>query len=220
MLTNNLLFHSRSKRAGSRLTSSFFLFSSCFFCKKREPQTRVGLVTSSLPRKRSTTELLRLFSFALSLFEYLSFRNGAWGLSCFPLLSGRRGSNPPPIAWKAIALPNELLPPVEVGLRGGGWTRTTELFRGQIYSLLQLPLCDSPSVMHSIGTALSARADEGTRTPDRLITNQLLYQLSYIGFIQPFKQLFFSLIEGAKILLFPNTTKDFFYFFSKFSTTC
>ena len=25
-------------------------------------------------------------------------------------LSGRRGSNPPPIAWKAIALPNELLP--------------------------------------------------------------------------------------------------------------
>ena len=32
--------------------------------------------------------------------------------SCFvPLFSsGRRGSNPPPIAWKAIALPNELLP--------------------------------------------------------------------------------------------------------------
>lgn len=28
----------------------------------------------------------------------------------FELLSGRRGSNPPPIAWKAIALPNELLP--------------------------------------------------------------------------------------------------------------
>ena len=25
-------------------------------------------------------------------------------------MSGRRGSNPPPIAWKAIALPNELLP--------------------------------------------------------------------------------------------------------------
>jgi hypothetical protein len=25
-------------------------------------------------------------------------------------LSGRRGSNSPPIAWKAIALPNELLP--------------------------------------------------------------------------------------------------------------
>ena len=30
---------------------------------------------------------------------------------------------------------------------GGGWTRTTELIRGQIYSLLQLPLCDSPLVL-------------------------------------------------------------------------
>ena len=28
--------------------------------------------------------------------------------------------------------------------RGGGWTRTTERIPGQIYSLLQLPLCDSP----------------------------------------------------------------------------
>lgn len=28
----------------------------------------------------------------------------------FAVLSGRRGSNSPPIAWKAIALPNELLP--------------------------------------------------------------------------------------------------------------
>ena len=33
-------------------------------------------------------------------------------------------------------------------------------------------------------------ADEGTRTPDRLITNQLLYQLSYIGFFSFVKQLF------------------------------
>ena len=30
---------------------------------------------------------------------------------------------------------------------GGGWTRTTELIRGQIYSLLQLPLCDSPPAL-------------------------------------------------------------------------
>jgi hypothetical protein len=27
------------------------------------------------------------------------------------------------------------------------------------------------------------RAEEGTRTPDQLITNQLLYQLSYFGFL-------------------------------------
>ena len=159
---------------------------------KREPQTRVGLVTSSLPRKRSTTELLRLVSFALSLFEYRFLFGAGLGSLLRPAFwSGRRGSNPPPIAWKAIALPNELLPLVEVlAFRGGGWTRTTELFRGQIYSLLQLPLCDSPSWMHPVGFLLGVRADEGTRTPDRLITNQLLYQLSYIGFCQPFKPLF------------------------------
>ncbi len=78
---------------------------------------RIELPTPSLPRKCSTAELHRLFS-----------------------QSGRRGSNPPPKAWKAFALPNELLPRD----CGGGWTRTTELIRGQIYSLLQLPLCDSP----------------------------------------------------------------------------
>jgi hypothetical protein len=54
--------------------------------EKSEPLMRIELMTPSLPRKYSTPELQRL------------------------LLSGRRGSNPPPIAWKAIALPNELLP--------------------------------------------------------------------------------------------------------------
>ena len=53
--------------------------------------------------------------------------------------SGRRGSNSPPIAWKAIALPNELLPHILQRTNcGQGWIRTTELRRGQIYSLLPL----------------------------------------------------------------------------------
>ena len=47
---------------------------------------RFELSTSSLPRKRSTPEL-------------------HWRR-----LSGRRGSNPRPLAWKANALPTELLP--------------------------------------------------------------------------------------------------------------
>ena len=47
---------------------------------------RIELATSSLPRKRSTPEL--------------HWRS----------LSGRRGSNPRPSAWKADALPTELLP--------------------------------------------------------------------------------------------------------------
>ena len=49
---------------------------------------RIELPTPSLPRKCSTAELHRLVGH----------------------LSGRRGSNPPPKAWKAFALPNELLP--------------------------------------------------------------------------------------------------------------
>ena len=101
----------------------------------------------------------------------------------------------------------------EVWFRGGGWTRTTELFRGQIYSLLQLPLCDSPSWMHPVGFLLGVRADEGTRTPDRLITNQLLYQLSYIGTFQPFKQLFFLFKTGCKNTTFFIYAKRFFHFF-------
>ncbi len=49
--------------------------------------TGIEPVTSSLPRKRSTPELHRL-----------------------RVLSGRRGSNPRPTAWKAVALPTELRP--------------------------------------------------------------------------------------------------------------
>jgi hypothetical protein len=63
--------------------------------------TRVELVTPSLPRKCSTTELHRLI--AIPPYEKKPER-------IIASLSGRRGSNPPPIAWKAIALPNELLP--------------------------------------------------------------------------------------------------------------
>ena len=49
----------------------------------------------------------------------------------------------------------------------------------QIYSLLPLATRESP---HKAGTGLiSGGADDGTRTRNLLITNQLLYQLSYIG---------------------------------------
>jgi len=44
--------------------------------------------------------------------------------------------------------------------------------RQQIYSLPHLAALESP---------LKVGADGRTRTADRLITNQLLYQLSYIG---------------------------------------
>ena len=175
-------------------------------------------MTSSLPRKRSTTELLRLVS-SLSLFECLCF-SGRWLCRLLsPLVwSGRRGSNPPPIAWKAIALPNELLPPVEVF--GISWGRVDSnhrtLPRTDLQSVaiaaMRLPHFDAPSCF-----SLGHRADEGTRTPDRLITNQLLYQLSYIGFIQPFKQLFFVSNRSAKVQPFSKLAKFFFNFFSLFN---
>ena len=49
--------------------------------------------------------------------------------------SGRRGSNSRQSAWKADALPTELLPQEECGRR---WIRTTEVVRQQIYSLPHL----------------------------------------------------------------------------------
>ena len=63
-----------------------------------EPTTGIEPVTSSLPRKRSTPELRRLMDFQRKK------------------LSGRRGSNPRPTAWKAVALPTELLPLVNIGV--------------------------------------------------------------------------------------------------------
>ena len=56
-----------------------------------EPMTRFELVTSSLPRMRST--------------------DWATPAPFFQKWSGRRGSNPRHPAWKAGALPIELLPP-------------------------------------------------------------------------------------------------------------
>ena len=74
----------------------------------------IELMTSSLPRMRSTPELHR---------RHFS-KN----------LSGKRGSNSRPSAWKADALPTELLPQVS----GRRWIRTTEDISQQIYSLPHL----------------------------------------------------------------------------------
>ncbi len=65
--------------------------------------TRFELVTSSLPRKRSTPELHRRKVF----FSHLINENPAFAGF---FLSGRPGSNRRHSAWKADALPTELLP--------------------------------------------------------------------------------------------------------------
>src|ERR671916_407831 len=94
--------------------------------------------------------------------------------------SGRRGSNPRHQAWKACALPAELLPrglpsPRYRRRDGGGRIRTFEGFRRQIYSLIPLAtwvphrtraLRESP-IVHA--TACRVRADGENRTRNRLI---------------------------------------------------
>ena len=81
--------------------------------------TRAKRISSSwiLHKKRATDRIwtgdLILTKDALYQLSYCSFllRSVDGYLASFrQVLSGRRGSNPPPIAWKAIALPNELLP--------------------------------------------------------------------------------------------------------------
>ena len=62
-----------------------------------EPLSGLEPETSSLPRKRSTAELERLIKKSQSIEIVIS-------------VSGRRGSNPRHSAWKADALPTELLP--------------------------------------------------------------------------------------------------------------
>ena len=64
-------------------------------------------LTFSLPRKRSTPELHRLLPVK--------------GTPQQTSLSGRRGSNPRPTAWKAVALPTELLPHNLVHLHTFWW---------------------------------------------------------------------------------------------------
>ena len=70
--------------------------------------SRIELPTSSLPRKCSTTELQQLSTSICSHCNQFSTPHSNDFLLNF--LSGRRGSNPRPTAWKAVALPTELLP--------------------------------------------------------------------------------------------------------------
>ena len=117
-------------------------------------------------------------------------------------MSRRRDSNPRPSAWKADALPTELLLQI---LCGGRWTRTTDVRdgwftvscnshyaippnkgEGSIISVsygIEYPVCFIVTVQaqDSVVSVPLYGASRRTRTADRLITNQLLYQLSYRG---------------------------------------
>ena len=72
---------------------------------------------------------------------------------------------------------------------GGGEIRTYSAIKHQIYSLARLSNSGAPpcglhignSGQYSFACLDKLRATRGIRTPDQLITNQLLYQLSYSG---------------------------------------
>ena len=118
-------------------------------------------VASSLPRKRSTPELHRLVSLTDSIAQHVVLSvtfhfNTLDNWRClfqntsFYLLSGRRDSNPRPLAWKANALSAELLPLVllsfvtpYVSLWGEQDSNLRSL-RQQSYSLPQLAALVSP----------------------------------------------------------------------------
>jgi hypothetical protein len=81
----------------------------------------------------------------------------------------------------------------------------------QIYSLSHLATLVYPH--------FKIRAEEGTRTPDLLITNQWLYQLSYFGlFLFDFKErpLIFGIANLVTFFVVAKKNKTFFAFFQKY----
>ena len=136
-----------------------------------EPLTGIEPVTSSLPRKCSTPELQRLGK----------VRRMAKG----PVFteSGRRDSNSRHLAWKAKALPTELLPLIKSPASciyslhrsnilavvkrpcGEWWIRTTEVVRQQIYSLSHLATLVTP-LMSWTQKNLSRWRDSNPRPAD------------------------------------------------------
>ena len=119
------------------------------------------LMTSSLPRMRSTPEL-----------HWLKKK------------SGRRGSNPRPSAWKADALPTELLP----RLCGRRWTRTTEPEGADLQSAAIAAMRSSRYVFDTASGRFEPIEGFEPTTPRLQITCS--GQLSYIGIIsmKPFVQ--------------------------------
>ena len=117
------------------------------------------------------------------------------------VVSGRRGSNSRPIAWKAIALSTELLPqkytvqsishsPTWARLwnsdgviSGKRWIRTTEGVRQQIYSLPHLATLVSSLIFTSLEKNSQGLGEpmEGFEPPTSWLQISCSGQLSYIG---------------------------------------
>src|SRR5690606_27061506 len=112
-------------------------------CYPYEPMMGLEPMTSSLPRKCSTAELHRLLCLQSNPRQFTNlWVDGASILK--HVMSGRRASNPQPIAWKAIALPIELLP-----LCVGGEGFEPSKPKQRIYSPSHLTALESPQFLWS-----------------------------------------------------------------------
>ena len=145
---------------------------------------RIELGTSSLPRKRSTTELHRLVIF----------------------LSGRPGSNRRHSAWKADALPTELLP----HFSGESRIRTCEGKNQQIYSLSSLAAWVSPR--NNYLKEQSRWRDSNPRPADYKSAALASWATSACTFFQ--KKARFKRIANVNIYFF-NQNKLYFFLIRK-----
>ena len=127
--------------------------------------------------------------------------------------SGRRGSNPRPSAWKADALPTELLPLFKVKARsfcfrasgGRRWIRTTEGINQQIYSLPHLA-----TLVFSQNSLRTFEPMEGIEPTTPRLQITCSGQLSYIGKIVSFTLSERSIPKGiAKVDIFFKSAKLF-----------
>gem|GEM_PF-667212 len=152
-----------------------------------EPTTGIEPVNLFL-----TKEVLYLLSYVgrLRPFFALSGPRSILPRRVDPLWSGKRDSNPRRSAWKADALPTELFPRQARFLDGPlclwwrGEDSNLRRLRQQIYSLPPLATREP----------LQRGAGDGTRTRNLLITNQLLYRLSYASKWLLYKSTFFILL--------------------------
>jgi hypothetical protein len=106
-----------------------------------------------------------------------------------------------------ISLPQRQLLHFPYDRKGGGdWIRTHSVRDTRFTVWPGSPTPARPPMISTLSLTPSIRfkmrADGGNRTPDQLITSQLLYQLSYIGAIDPYKYCISSMFCVSSILIF------------------
>ena len=214
MLTIILIHVQRGRAYGIR--PRFYLFSSMLSAWKESHRRESD--SWPLPYQGSALPLsyCGLF-YSLSLLSTYFFRSGL-GFLLVPLFSsGRRGSNPPPIAWKAIALPNELLPLLFTF--GISWGRVDSNHRTLPRTDLQsvaIAAMRLPQYVVRLLSFLSVGLEpmKGLEPPTGWL--QISYSTNWVtSALFNLSNNSFLFNRGCKNTTFPQYDKGFFLFFSK-----